>query len=124
MREVRRAARRSLRPMAGLIVLAMLAPAQVALAAESAEEGGDVDRGHALAQDKCGSCHSVEAHGESPLMEAPTLRALAAKWPLNHLEEALAEGIVTGHEDMPVFVFEPGQIADLLAFMRTLKEAD
>ena len=102
----------------------MLAPTQAGLRAESAEDMGNVDRGHALAQDKCGSCHGVEAFGESPLAEAPTLRALAVKWPLEYLEEALAEGIVTGHEDMPVFVFEPEQIADLLAFLRSLKEAD
>lgn len=124
MRGHKRAPSRSLRPLIGLIALAMLASVTPALGADSAEEMGDVDRGHALARDKCGSCHSIEPRGESPLKDAPTLRALAAKWPLEHLEEALAEGIVTGHEDMPVFVFEPGQIADLLAFLRSLKQDD
>jgi hypothetical protein len=32
---------------------------------------------------------------------------LEARYPLEALEEALAEGIVTGHPDMPQFALEP-----------------
>jgi mono/diheme cytochrome c family protein len=37
------------------------------------------------------------------------------------LEEALAEGIVTGHNEMPEFSFEPEQIASIVAYLQTLK---
>jgi hypothetical protein len=36
------------------------------------------------------------------------------------LEEAFAEGIVTGHPSMPEFVLDPGQVADLIAHLKTL----
>jgi mono/diheme cytochrome c family protein len=32
------------------------------------------------------------------------------------------EGIVTGHAEMPQFVFKPAQITNLLAYMETLGE--
>ena len=34
---------------------------------------------------------------------------------------ALAEGVVTGHPTMPEFRFDPGQIADFIAFLKTLQ---
>ena len=37
------------------------------------------------------------------------------------LAEALAEGIVSGHPDMPVFVFTPPQIEAFLAYLNSLE---
>jgi hypothetical protein len=37
------------------------------------------------------------------------------------LEEALAEGIMTGHPSMPEFRLDPGQIADFISFLKTLE---
>ena len=37
------------------------------------------------------------------------------------LAEALAEGIMTAHPQMPVFTFTPEQIDDLLAYLDSLK---
>jgi hypothetical protein len=37
------------------------------------------------------------------------------------LEEALAEGIVTGHPSMPQFQFEPDQINDFIGFLKSLE---
>jgi cytochrome c len=34
---------------------------------------------------------------------------------------ALAEGIPTGHLEMPQFRFEPDQISDLIAFLQSLE---
>ena len=53
----------------------------------------------------------------------PAFRTFAAKWPVESLEEALAEGIVTGHPDMPVFQFEPDQIAALLEHLTAIADA-
>ena len=33
----------------------------------------------------------------------------------------LAEGIVTGHNDMPDFAFEPGDVTAIIAYLDTLK---
>ena len=45
---------------------------------------------------------------------APAFRDLSKRYPIQHLAEALAEGIVTGHSDMPEFTFEPCEIEALL----------
>ena len=78
--------------------------------------------GQELASDKCASCHSITKQGDSPNKAAPPFRTFAEKWPLESLEEALAEGIVTGHEQMPEFVFTPPQIDAFLTFLGSLQK--
>ncbi|MCP4933720.1 MAG: cytochrome c [bacterium] len=78
--------------------------------------------GQKLAKDKCASCHSITKQGNSTHKDAPPFRTFAKKWPLSSLEESLAEGIVTGHEDMPEVVFTPLQIGEFLEFLGSLEE--
>ena len=78
--------------------------------------------GEKLAKSKCASCHSINKHGDSPHKDAPPFRSFAEKWPLSSLEESLAEGIVTGHEDMPEVVFTPQQIGQFLEFLGSLQK--
>jgi cytochrome c len=52
---------------------------------------------------------------------APPFRELHNRYPVETLEESLAEGIVTGHADMPQFQLSPDQIDDLIAFLKTLE---
>jgi mono/diheme cytochrome c family protein len=51
---------------------------------------------------------------------APPFRDLPKRYPVEHLAEALAEGIVAGHPAMPRFVLEPREIDALLAYMSSL----
>ena len=69
----------------------------------------------------CAQCHAIEKEGESPLKQAPAFRTFAKKWPIENLEEAFAEGIVTGHTDMPEFEFEPNQIDALLSYIGSIQ---
>lgn len=92
----------------------------VLAACASDPERDSVARGLAFVVDNCARCHSVGVDGESPVAEAPPFRTLEARYPLEALEEALAEGIVTGHADMPQFALEPDQIADVLGYLRSL----
>jgi mono/diheme cytochrome c family protein len=84
---------------------------------------GDPARGKALALQYCARCHAVEPGKQSPVADAPPFYTFAQHWPLEDLEEALAEGIMVGHEkyQMPVFQFEPEQIADLIAYLKTIQ---
>jgi hypothetical protein len=52
---------------------------------------------------------------------APPFRDLHKGYPVDSLEEALAEGIMTGHPDMPEFRFSPQQIRNLIAFLQSLE---
>jgi mono/diheme cytochrome c family protein len=80
-----------------------------------------VQRGMLFARANCARCHSIDKYSESPLKIAPPFRTLHLKYPVSELQEALAEGIVTGHQNMPEFRLDGGQIADFLAFLRSLE---
>jgi cytochrome c len=69
----------------------------------------------------CSCCHAVGRTGDSPLPIAPPFRTLHTRYPVENLEEALAEGIVTGHPTMPEFRLDPDQIENLIAYLKTLE---
>ena len=77
---------------------------------------GLVARGGRIAERACASCHAIGTTGASPRAEAPPFRRLGAKYPPAALEEALAEGIVVGHPDMPKM-----SARDVEAFVAWLK---
>jgi len=88
--------------------------------ATSAKDGDTIAAGRALSERLCGRCHATGAADNSPLAKAPPFRTFKSKWPLSHLEEALAEGIVTGHADMPLFSFSTAEIGQLLSHIDSL----
>jgi cytochrome c len=93
------------------------------LLASEAYAQGSAQRGQRIAQRNCAVCHAIARTGESANLQAPAFRTLAQRYPLDDLEEALAEGIMVGHEapDMPLFEFQPNQIADLMAYLRSVQ---
>ncbi len=102
-----------------LTVFALLGP--TALADDTAKPSAE--DGRIMAESLCASCHAVGPAGDSPVTDAPPFRIFATMWPLEHLEEALAEGIMVGHpsSEMPVFQFTPTEIAHLIAYMETVQ---
>jgi mono/diheme cytochrome c family protein len=78
-------------------------------------------RGQVIARTSCARCHSIDRVTDSPLAIAPPFRTLHKKYPVENLEEAMAEGISTGHPTMPEFRFDPGQISDFIAFLKSLE---
>jgi cytochrome c len=93
------------------------------LAAASVKAETLVEKGRAIAEANCSRCHAIGKSGESPNPKSPPFRTLASKYPLADLEEALAEGIVVGHEgvEMPAFVLTPPQIEALLAYLASVQ---
>lgn len=79
-----------------------------------------IERGKVIAEKLCAKCHAVAEDGDSPVKGAPLFREFASKWPLESLSESLAEGIVTGHDKMPEFVFQPNEIDDFLNYLRKI----
>ena len=78
-------------------------------------------RGKAFAQNNCARCHSIDRVTPSPLAVAPPFRTLHLRYNVETLDEALGEGIVTGHPSMPEFKLDPGQINDFIAFLKSLE---
>lgn len=105
--------------LAGLLTLAACAAdGEVApTPAPTMAMAGSVDRGAVLVRQKCAGCHAVERSGDSPLRAAPPFRDMGALYPVQDLQEAFAEGLVTAHPAMPAFQFEPQDIADVIAYL-------
>ncbi len=95
----------------------VLAAAWSALAAEN-----DLKHGEQLLQHNCGGCHAVGKTGNSPKKEAPPFRTLGQRYPIESLEEALGEGIMSGHPDMPEFSFDADEVGDIIAYLKSIQQ--
>ena len=81
---------------------------------------GLVDKGRAIIEANCARCHAIGKHDTSRHQEAPPFRVVVTRYPPDDLTEALAEGIMSGHPDMPQFVFQPTEIEALVTYLNTL----
>ncbi|ODA68250.1 Cytochrome c [Methyloligella halotolerans] len=96
-------------------------PAEKPVAPADPEPAEDpVERGQAIAEANCGRCHAVGDAGASPEPMAPPFRELHKLYPVESLAESLAEGIVTGHPDMPAFELTAPQVNALISYLKTL----
>lgn len=82
-----------------------------------------VAKGRSILEKDCARCHAIGMDDTSHHEEAPPFRVVVTRYPPENLAEALAEGIVSGHPDMPEFVFQPDQIEAILAYLGTLVPA-
>ena len=78
-------------------------------------------RGLNYVRANCARCHSVDKLTPSPLAIAPPFRDLHKRYPVENLQEAFAEGIRTGHQNMPEFRLAPDQIGDVIAYLKSLE---
>jgi len=83
-------------------------------------QNSPIERGRALAQANCMGCHAIGPIGESRSPKPPPFRNLHQRYPVENLGEAFAEGIKVAHP-MPEFRLEPGQIEDLIAYLKSLE---
>jgi len=83
----------------------------------------EVTVGQRLVEANCSRCHAIGLKGASPLAKAPPFREVVKRYPVENLEEALVEGIVTGHNEMPEFTFDPDQALAIIAYLNSLKVA-
>jgi len=91
------------------------------LATVSPSFAASVRQGQQLAKTYCMKCHAIDRVSPSPFSLAPPFRDLHLRYQVEDLEEALGEGIITGHPNMPQFQFEPDQVADFIAFLKSLE---
>ncbi|MGE5166420.1 MAG: c-type cytochrome [Sphingobacteriales bacterium] len=99
-----------------------VAVASFAIVLSPAASSQDLRRGEALLTRNCGSCHAVGRSGESPDKPAPPFRTLGQRYPIESLEEALGEGIMSGHPDMPEFSFDAGDVGAIIAYLKSIQQ--
>lgn len=106
-------------------IIALCAALVLFAGAAGAAEVTPVERGKSFAQQNCARCHATGMEGASPYAAAPPFRTLHERYDVGSLAEAFAEGIIVVHngggEQMPEFMLEPGQIDDLIAYLRSLQ---
>jgi cytochrome c len=79
-------------------------------------------RGEGLLTGNCARCHAVGRTGTSTHPQAPAFRTLGQRYPIDVLAEALAEGLSSGHPDMPEFRFEIDDVRAILAYLESIQE--
>jgi cytochrome c len=103
-----------------LSVIGALVAAGAPVSLAQSQQDAFVTQGRAFAEKNCGKCHALGETGASPHPQAPPFRLVVERYPSENLAEALAEGIVAGHQDMPVFVLQPPEIEAFLAYLDSL----
>jgi cytochrome c len=109
------------RQIARPLVSAMLVLASVGNALPQDKRALE-SRGEGLVTASCSRCHAVGRAGNSIHPQAPPFRTLGQRYPIEVLAEALAEGLSSGHPDMPEFRFEIDDVDAILAYLKSIQE--
>lgn len=92
----------------------------LAVSMGACSEEKPTNEGKQALESRCARCHSIGETGSSPRADAPPFRDIVKRYPPEDLAEALAEGITSGHPDMPPFVLAPGEIGAVIDYLTTL----
>ncbi|MBD2750650.1 cytochrome c [Microvirga sp. BT688] len=101
------------------VTVPLLAMTLFMLAANVPNEGEE--RGRILIKANCSGCHAVGRADVSPMPDAPPLREVHQRYPVEHLAEALAEGLTTGHQGKPAFRFDAREVNDIIEYLKSLE---
>jgi mono/diheme cytochrome c family protein len=88
----------------------------------SLDDSDYLKQGETLVTKNCGRCHGVGRADASKHPQAPLFRKLSKRYPIESLEEALGEGIISGHPDMPEFQFDPEDVGAIIAYLKSIQE--
>jgi mono/diheme cytochrome c family protein len=103
------------------VIAGLLAVAGFAVVRPTQAQDAQLRRGEALLTRDCARCHAVGRTGPSPRADAAAFRTLGTRYPIDSLEEALAEGIVSGHPDMPEFEFDAPDVSAIIAYLKSIQ---
>lgn len=103
-----------------LIVSAMISLLMANAGAAWAQESGDARAGRAFARGTCATCHAVQkGETNSVNAEAPPFEAVAAVPGISAI--ALRAVLTSPHHRMPNIVLAPADMADVVAYILSLK---
>jgi mono/diheme cytochrome c family protein len=111
---------------AGMKLLILAFSMVVALTATRAQAAPEtpelVKQGEALLAKDCARCHGIGRADASKHPQAPLFRRLSKRYPIESLEEALGEGIISGHPDMPEFQFDADDVGAIIAYLKSIQD--
>lgn len=100
---------------------ALFLPVLIMATSPAFADAQSVRRGKAFAKANCAYCHSIDRTTRSPRAAAPPFRVLHKRYPVETLEDALGEGLSTGHPKMPEFRLDPDEVGDFISFLKSLE---
>lgn len=106
-----------------MIRYALILAAGLAITGPAGADEASIAEGRALVTLYCSDCHATGTTGDSKLAIAPRFRELYLRYDVEDLSEALVEGIVTAHPEMPEFEFDPDQAAAIVDYLKSLEPA-
>ena len=104
--------------LAAALGLALPLPAVL----QPAAAADNLKLGETLLTRSCGSCHAIGRSGDSPQKDAPAFRTLGTRYPVESLEEALGEGFMSGHPDMPEFKYDADEVGAIIAYLKAIQQ--
>ena len=100
-----------------VVFVAVFLVAGLSAFADETPEG----RGEAIARGLCSQCHAISRTGNSPHSDAPRFRELDHRTDLGKLARRIREGLLTGHEGMPMFRFDRDDADATVAYIRSIQ---
>jgi cytochrome c len=105
-----------------IVLTACLLTALARPAFAAAADDARLKRGETLLLHACGQCHATAKTGDSADREAVPFRLLSRRYPIESLEEALGEGIMSGHPDMPEFSFDAADVGAIIDYLKSIQQ--
>jgi cytochrome c len=100
-----------------LLMTQLSVPSQAQTQAQTPQQ----KRGKVIAQGLCARCHAIEKTGDSPHLAAPRFRTLDSQTDLSKLARRIRGGLLTGHEDMPMFRFGRDDADAMVGYIRSIQ---
>lgn len=109
--------------MGRLALPGLVALAAIAMSSALAQQVGQPGEGQKLAKDVCAECHAVTRGADvSPNLNAPAFAKLASTPGVT--STALSAALQTSHRTMPNLVLKGDDMANVVAYILTLKSGN
>src|SRR6266496_3980066 len=103
------------------LIIKLVAAALLVIQASIGQAETSQQRGAVIARGLCSRCHAIDKTGNSPHPAAPRFRSLDNRTDLSKLARRIREGLLTGHEDMPMFRFGRDDADAMVAYIRSIQ---
>lgn len=103
-----------------LRMLAVSGCAFVAGLGASAQSPAALQKGQAIATQKCANCHAIARTDKRPHAIVLPFRDFHTRYPIDMLTDALKTGVIEGHDEMPMFELKGDDMVALLSYIDAL----
>jgi len=80
-----------------------------------AQTSSVLERGRVIAEQKCAPCHAIGRNDERPHAIVTPFRDLHTRYSIEMLIDARKTGVISGHDEMPMFELSRKDMRALLA---------